>query len=238
MLAVPTKPKVSVEQFTAEVTKAAARSIEFGSMPSNTVELGYTDFKHTGSILIQLRDGLPEDVRESVIAHELGHVMLRNRHLSPVASLSAAGQKRTRNFMVSTVETLKGCYEEPLADLEAKKRGFRPDLINDFVAAEMKNETMFDLENKRKLEDFAWNYEAVFLYCFELRPHTFKASDIEQQFAIEPEIGTKLKRLKRSLGVSGCDTSITCFERTKRLRDLAGFSELILLENPRTGKME
>lgn len=174
----------NVDQFAKEAENAVGRQVDFAPMPSNRVELGYTDFDHTGSVLIEVRDGLPPEVVENVKAHELGHVILLKRRLHADAYLSQTGMKRDRTFMVTTVETLVSCYEDPLADAEAKKRGFHPELMNDYVAQKTARVTMFDIEKKRRIDDLMWNYQAMFLYCFELRPHTFKNTELEQRFAI------------------------------------------------------
>jgi hypothetical protein len=228
----------NIDLFIQEAERIIGRSVRVDEMPSTRVELGYTTFDNPSYVWIQIQAGLPDNLRENVLAHELGHVVLRPRGFSSAGGLTEAGKKRDRTFMMATAEVIANCYQDPLADAEAAKRGFHPEAIGDYIAETVKKETLFDIANKKKTDDLAFDYEAAFLYCIGLRPHRFHSKELEAQFAIEPAIGEKLRKLKRELGQQGCGNPQNCFEKAKRLRDLAGFSGLIQLRNPTTQQLQ
>ena len=206
-------------------------------MPQNSVELGFTTWDQASEIIIRIRGGLPGRLQEDVMAHELGHILLRARGFhGGTGGLTPAGRGRNRAFMMVAAELLSNCYEDPLADAEATKHGFHPERISDYIAKAQV--TMFDINQMEKVDELWPNYQGLYQYCIELRPHTFKESDFEHKFAIEPKIRQLQKKLTRELGVSRCKSPGDCFDRSKRLRDAAGFGGLITMADPKTGQQE
>jgi len=228
-----------MESYLDEAQKAIRRPIRVSEMPDTRVELGLTTVK-PDEVLIQIQNGLPHDLRDDVLAHELGHVLLRARGFhGGRGGLTQAGMNRNRTFMMVTAETISNCYEDPLADAEATKHGFHPERIGDFIASGVEQQaTMFDIYAREKDDELWPNYEATYLYCIELRPHMFKESELEQKFAVEPKIGKLKHKLTKELGASRCRSPRECFERSKHLRDVAGFGGLITLSDPISGVQE
>jgi hypothetical protein len=231
-----------IESYLNEAQKAIQRPIRVVEMPmpENSTDIGLTTWDHAPDILIRIRGGLPDHLWDDVMAHELGHILLRARGFhGGLEGLTQAALGRNQPFMKAAADLASNCYEDPLADAEATKHGFHPERISDYIANGVEQYvTMFDI-NAREKEDALWpNYQGLYQYCLELRSHTFNESEFEQKFAIEPRIRKLQKKLTKELGVSKCKTPKECFEKSKRLRDAAGFGGLITLGDPKTGKQE
>jgi hypothetical protein len=227
-----------IDSYLSEAQQRIGRPIHVTQMPESDPELGLTTVK-VDEVVIQIRRGLTGEFEDDVLAHELGHVLLRSRGFHGGFRGITAGRQRNRTFMAEAAAIISNCYEDPLADAEAKKHGFHPERISDHIAVEVERKATPTGIKVMMQQDELWpNYESVYLYCLELRPHTFKEEQLERKFASEPRIQQAKRVLTEDLGTSPCQTSEDCFEREKRLRDWAGFRGLITIVNPKTGQEE
>jgi hypothetical protein len=226
--------QTSLESFQRDAEKALGRTItitETDDVGSNNGET-YCD---RDPVLIRVRPGLVEDLRQQVLAHELGHAILCGRGIFSV-TVSTDGPSSIAGSIGARVGS---CYIDPLADAEAEKRGFKPAQTVDEILRKSLS------HSKKEFRDFLENYKelavdsiTLAIYCTDLRPHSFQISEMEASVSGESDVMTKLQALRRDFGKPKCFDGSSCFVLTKRLRDELALQKLVVVKNPTTGLFE
>ncbi len=117
--------QTSIESFQREAEKALGRPISI----SETNELGVNNgetYCDLNPVLIKIRSELDANLRQQALAHELGHALICGRGILSVTK-SIPSTDGALSIVVTGISSAIGsCYIDPLADAEAKKRGFSP----------------------------------------------------------------------------------------------------------------
>lgn len=233
------RPHTSLDSFKREAESALGVPIQIIESSKTGGALGET-FCAKDSVLIVIERGLAEDLRDPVIAHELGHALLCARGIRTVAKLTDQGTLHGSEGLLTGFEAIiASCYIDPLADAEAQRRGFDVAKTVDEFAHRIRGHTAQDFSDSIKEFGNLWiRYFAAGIYCAGLRPHTFQMKVLEQFLASEPSIVIQLDEYRRVLGAPKCNDKLTCFRLTKRLRDEAKVGTYIRIENPVTHSFE
>jgi hypothetical protein len=186
-------------------------------------------------VLIKVRFGLSENLRQEVLAHELGHALVCGRGIFSFTHSSDDPLSIER----SLGSGIASCYIDPLADAEAEKRGFKPVQTVDEIRRKSLSHSKEDFrEFLKNYKELAVDFITLAIYCTDLRPHSFQISEMEAPVSGEPEVMVKLQALRRGLGKPKCFDSGSCFVLTKRLRDELALQKLVTVKNPTTGLFE
>lgn len=217
------------------VMKVASKPIVFDSridLPGNG---GVTQY-FADKITISVAAHYQRDELQQVLAHEFGHVLLHEKGYSSVYQVHFDSATGTLVQVIG--RKLVSCYLDERIDHDNKLVGFKPELVNDIIPKRDATATMFDIEQGRAPSPELWDrYMGMSFYCESLTPHTYDQGKLMARFASYPTIRAtflKLKKLPHRL----CASPMQCFEDTKRLRDNAGFSGVVEIENPKTKQLE
>jgi hypothetical protein len=216
------------------------RIVEFEGQGSPQYS-GETKLDDPTEILIRISRNLPRETAENNLIHELFHVILFKEGFRFTAgSFRFAQAGDTGPLYAAIAKQLTNCFVDPLVDVRMLKRGLRPDLVTQLTAGGLASTKESDLiTSSRSTLSIPWTSGvALQLYCVSLRPGRFRMSDVERSFAGVPAVLEAEHDFARAMGDPHCDTPGSCFERMKRLRDVAGMKEEIGLMNPGTGRYE
>jgi hypothetical protein len=215
--------------------------------PSNPAAFqGRTQYR-TDEIEISVASGVSKSYDEALLAHELFHVILRNKGfnagvgLAPGYVIPGVSASDTVRYFGPIETFVNSCFPDELIDRETAKRGFRPALLTDLQAKEALTGMKEMADHRISIsETLAQSGNAVNLFCLGLRhPSSIQAID-KLADALSPEIAKTERALRRQFTGSRChfDDPKGCYALTIRLRDAAGFKGMIALKNPSTSKWE
>ena len=221
-----------LEKLFKEVKTRSRHKVRFTKLRGEAIReklMGRTTFC-SDEIVVQLAPLTSKEQRENVIAHELFHIILQSEGF-----IRATAVPKGDLFLSAVASTLSSCVEDALIDRRMKAAGFRPEVISDVQAKEMMGPYRFP-DSTVQDEGFQ-KHAALRLYCFCFRMSRVSIAEIEARTSqLHPAIVRHARELRDRLGIRRCDDPTSCFDNTKRLRDLMGYP--IWLENPLTGKFE
>lgn len=224
------------------------RVTTYSPRPSNPASFqGQTRGYDSDEIEIHVASGVSKSYDESLLAHELFHVVLHNKGFNP-------GVKLAPGYVIPGLSTtdsdrnlapigtwVNSCFPDELIDRETAKRGFTPFLLTELEAKETLTGLQQLVDQRISIsDDLAQKGNAVNLFCLGLRrPSSIEAID-KLSAALSPEILRTEKALRRKFAGDRChfDDAKHCYALTVLLRDAAGFKGMIALKNPSTFKWE
>jgi hypothetical protein len=229
--------KESLDSFKADAERALGIPVRIVETDQTGTAMGQT-FCETQEVLIQIQPGLETELHKQVLAHELGHAILCATGIRTYLKPTQRGSALSATILPLIAE-IGSCYIDPLADAEAKRRGFSPDVAVSELVRRTKKHTPEEVHTfVATFGDRAIDFSGVALYCTELRPHSFPMRDLSETFSVEPRINEKFQNLKKVLGMPGCSDATSCFLLTKHLRDTLSLQDLILIKNPQSGSYQ
>jgi hypothetical protein len=227
-----------LESFKREAENALGNKIEVIESESTGSDNGQTLCDRT-SAKILIRRGLPDDLKEQVLAHEIGHALLCARGLGGFSySTDFARATRVEGVSAALGSLIQSCYIDPLADAEAARRHLKTEKTTEAVFEKTRSHTKKEIHESVSKGELYATVPAVSIYCVDLLPHSFPISEVESIFADEPSVISKLQKLRHDLGKPECSDARTCFTLTKKLRDDLELKQWIVLKNPETGTLE
>ena len=220
--------QATIDSFKAEVEASLNAQIEITESIAPGGDMGET-YCQVRPVAIRLEANLPAELREAVLSHELGHAILCARGIYILDALTDDAKRNPHaDLLGAFTGAMASCYIDPLADAEAEKRGFRPNLTVDEIARRTEMHTRHQISDAVKAGgELQVRFIAMALYCTELRPHSFRMQDLEQHLVVEPMIIETFHKYQRDLGSPTCSDWTSCFALTKRLRDELGLSQQI-----------
>ena len=228
-----------LESFQLDAEKALGKRIVITESDKTGIANGQT-FCDQDPIAIVLRSGLLPDLKDQVLAHELGHAILCSRGIAIFSySTEEVGAKGLSEIVGLLGSTIGSCYIDPLADAEAERRGFRPETAVDALLKKTASHTKDEIhEAIARYGELSSALPAIAVYCSELRPHNFSMQEVEKVFADEPSVMSKLQALRKDIGRVRCDDSMSCYALTRRLRDECALGKYLRLSNPSSRVLE
>jgi hypothetical protein len=240
LTAILSLPESPLQKFQREAEQVLGKPIQIVEVTDNMgVNTGQT-FCDENPVVIKLLATLDPGTKEQVLAHELGHSILCARGFLSGGFITDKA-KDTGVWGVTSMLTVMigSCYLDPLVDAEAERHGFKTDKLEESFFRTVKGHSREEVHQwVQKYGELSSALTAIGLYCADLRPHAFTISELEDVYANEPKVMTKLQALKRDLGKPQCSDAVSCFVLTKRLRNELGLQSLIFLRNPQTGALE
>jgi hypothetical protein len=164
------------------------------------------------------------DLREAVLAHELGHALICATGITTDVRLTPTGRTLDAAGLLLNLSILVGsCYIDPAADATARSHGFDPTIAADSLFDKvMAHPTSDWIESLRNLGPFWPRYAATVLYCGEIRKHTRSSVHVENRFGVVPDVLSDLRQYKQTLGTPECHEANECVRLTIALRDAVG----------------
>lgn len=202
---------------------------------------GGTDcINYPGQYIIAINETLDTSWQQVVLAHELGHA-----YLCAAKKFRAAGSRVTKKgepypeSMMDANRTLLGsCLVEPLADREARKRGFNPSITVDRSANAFSIPSVVIREGYEQYGALASSSDALDIFCRENRRHAFNEKALEDKSFMDLGFAAALKKIKTGMRGRTCDSSDSCYRLQKELRHYAGLDGYIEFQNPHSGFWE
>jgi hypothetical protein len=243
----PSKPKLSaqqrLEQFRSEVENINGKQVVIHLVDQESN--GSSDCRNPHQIDIYMNRRLEQDQEwhDVVLAHELGHAYLCGKGITApnwesTFKAHLMFDRVDPNFIRAIMGILSSCYQDRLADAEATKRGFDPSVSVDNTATKIITPKSVIVESKKTDGPLYSRYLAAAAYCHEKRNHSFNVAQFEEPSTADPDFRPALENLKKNLRGVSCATADSCYEAEKKLRDIGGFKEYVLLINPKTGALE
>lgn len=228
----------TIEAFKSEAEHALGKSIAIEDGEAGTY-LGLT-YCDRNPVLIVTEPGMRGDLREAVLAHELGHAFICATGITTDVRLTAAGKAQDGGGLLSNLTILVGsCYIDPVADATARSHGVDPTLAADSLWATLFAHPTSDwMEASQNLGPFWPKYAAAVLYCGELRKHTRSSAEVENRFGVVPDVLDNLRSYKRTLGMPECHDANECISLTMTLRDTVGLQGMAVVKVPGTNRYQ
>jgi hypothetical protein len=237
----PSKTKLTdaqrLQRFQEEVEKLTGKKVVISDGGTGG-HSGGTDCRKDSQIDIYIKTSLTAEERTSTLSHEPGHAYLCGKGFVNYSFAESSGYDK--GLLAATESVIVSCYFDPLADREARKRGFDPSVSFNRAAVRDSATPPEIIQNNLNVLGPTWGkYMAVTLFCLEHRRHTFDNARYESAFVAHEEVSRVLARLKRNLGrAPQCDQPSSCYTAAKRLRDEAGLADIIAIKSPSTGSYE
>jgi hypothetical protein len=237
LVAVPAQTPIDLFQQEAETS--LGRPIRILESDEMGMSNGQT-FCDQNPVLIKLRKGLEPGLRDQILAHELGHALLCARGiLTHSRNTDTATEEGISGIVGALGSTIGSCYIDPLADAEARRRGFKADKRVEQLLRKVGSHTKEEIHYAvNRFGDLSAELSAIAIYCSELDYQSLPISEIEKVYESEPSVIMKLQALRRDLGRPHCSDGASCFTLTKRLRDEFGLGRLIVIWNSGTSNFE
>jgi hypothetical protein len=179
--------------------------------------------------------------RESLIAHELFHIVLKNEHIDvmPAVDTSIVGLSGNNHVFFGTVATdISSCVIHGLLDKRMARLGFKPDvLLRHQSEALLHPHVLPEIANGRGFQMLA----GLRLFCFlaEVKSLPAKASATIPVSAIKagaynlnPLILANEQKLEDDVGSLDCDSSESCFRKALAIRDATGYVNEVKIQDP------
>lgn len=223
--------------FKRDAEKAIKKTVKIVSDKNIVLYGGLTDCD-SDPVLIRIGTNYKPEVRELLLAHELGHVILCGRKMFRMAPLSPSSPTLAQAILTGLSAEIGSCYVDPLADAEAEKHGFK---VRELDALSVEYMTHYPKsEIKSSLDKFSYyarDYSALSIYCMEVRAGR-PLPELERFFAEQPEILERLTNLRNRMGTPTCHDEWSCYAISRQLRDEFYWAKYVLMTNPTTGKVE
>lgn len=221
-----------------EAKKAEPDQIRFSQLSPGSPNTGLTTYKD-GSIEVTVECGGPEETTESLLAHELFHIILRRQGFPFAVGALKTGSGWEDRVLRQVGVVLLSCYSDPLIDDLIAQRGFSPRLTTRQKLPALKAQARSSEPNPITKHELWRKYAVLDSYCFSLRQRDDPMSEIFDAYKGHyPSAERDTEELARRVGRTRCEEAQTCVELTKKLRDAAGFKSVVLIENPFSGKLE
>jgi hypothetical protein len=175
---------------------------------------------------------------EDLLAHELGHVLLRQRGLS----MEVAVVRSQSPFFQALATSISSAVEDFLIAKMMLEKGFRPQVVWEHLAQNLLHPQPISPEIKRG-DGFQRAAGLRLFAALDLRKLFEKDVVITSEqleaaaAALNPGIVLYERAYFKALGTLDCTDVLTCFNKTSQLRDIVGFSQ-IAIRNPSTKKFE
>lgn len=228
-----------LDSFKHEAETALRGRIEIVESEDIGISNGQT-YCDRSPIRIVIRAGLAPDLKEQVLAHEIGHALLCSRGIVIFSySSDAAKAEGVEGISAALGSAIASCFIDPLADAEASKRGLKTEMTTEALLQKARSHTKEEIhQGVSRFGELSSSLPAIAIYCSDLLPHSFPISDMERVFAGEPSVISRLQELRRVLGKPKCRDAPSCFILAKKLRDEFELRRFVLLRNPKTGTLE
>lgn len=227
-----------LDSFRREAEKALGNKIEVVESESTGINNGETHCDTTATRIVT-RAGLPWDLKEQVLAHEIAHALLCSRGIVVFSySTDFARTSGVEGVSAAIGSAIGSCYIDPLADAEAARRHLRTEKTTEALLQKARSHTKKEIHEAVSMGELYATLPAVAIYCTDLLPHSFPISEMESLFADEPSVILKLQKLRHDLRQPKCTDARTCFHLAKKLRDDLELRQWIVLKNPETGALE
>ena len=199
---------------------------------------------------ITVTSGISPDYDDSVLAHELFHVILNVKGFAGgalpvpgvdagIPTLNQAQRAQLPQALMLTATTINSCFNDQLIDRETLKRGFQPKLLLD----KERDQTLqmavgFEPNEGDEWPDVIKKGTAVLVFC---ESHRMSATSSKQYLAaLKPKYGKTVfdheKALEAKFRGQRCQINdpTGCYALTLQLRDTAHLKGVIRLRNPQT----
>jgi hypothetical protein len=183
--------------------------------------------------VIRVITGTP-DYEDALLSHELFHIILNTRAFTGMAFTDhLSGYADKFGYDVNF------CLSDDLIDRETRKRGFNPQLLQDLAMDWQRQALSQPLPANTVIDQKAM---AVENFCFERR----LSPELRRKFekAARLKEGVPIVRSTRKLlsQFQGKQCVINdpenCYHLTLKLRDAAGYHDIISIRNRRTGEID
>ncbi len=206
---------------------------------------GHTNYEER-QIVVTAGMGVSPEYDEAILAHELFHVVLNNKHFAAGAKPvpytlqnNGKGRDLVDEALPTIASGLNSCFSDELIDREMMKHGFRPQLL---LEREI-NETVQGANGFEPNEGDSWpdlvrHGQAMIFFCLAKRIPIQSMRDLEKK--LRPIDGSTILDLEHKLIArfrgQKCqiDKPTACYKLTLQLRDAAGLKGIIVLRNPAT----
>jgi hypothetical protein len=186
-------------------------------------------------ITIHITPGLSDQLTETLVAHELFHIVLlkqgwptQGKHLFLPKEIDKT--QKHDEVLKDAEMGLMSCYPDALIDKWMLARGFEPSSLN-------RREYELTIQQAAKETEtfplYFRNYVALINYCLSIRARDFQMEDIFNAYQqADPSMKKQQASLEQQLGKSiKCNDVSSCLEATKALRRAAGFQAQIYFLN-------
>jgi hypothetical protein len=205
------------------VADSTGFQISFDTLAPDSEYAGLTDFVDD-KISIKIREGLPPELRESVLAHELFHTQLR------IEGFPTTFLRGPDPFLERLSLAILDCVSHQVIDRRMKAAGFKPEMVWQLKVEGIKKQ-LFTVDPRNT--GFQ-RLNGLELFCLSQHVDAGSTKEVEDALnKVQPAIVEYAHSLRNHFGGRSCDDPETCFELAKELRDTIGFKE-IKLGNPKT----
>jgi hypothetical protein len=221
----------------AQVQRKNAVPIRFTRSDLSTPNLvGQTSF-YAHETVVKYAD-ISGALLENVLAHELGHILLRQQGIS-----IDAGIRGPRNeFLQALCDSISSAAEDFLIVKMMLGRGFRPQILWEHSAQNLLHPHNIPPEIARG-DGFQRHaglrlFDALDERRLLGRRVTITSEQLEAAaVALNPGIVRYEHKYFDAVETLDCTDAASCFATTKRIRDAVGFANIVI-KNPSTGNFE
>ena len=240
-----------IQALLKEAQSGKSQPIEIHVVPSSLdpFHQGHTDGMGTDHVVINVAAGPSRDYDDTLLAHELFHVILYNRGFTagtiPERSYQIRGidsqQSATAvNRMASTVSS---CFPDELIDREMVKRGFKPKMLVDTeikkTSEQLVNFAPGEIESS---PETIKNGQALLSFCLAKRASAQSMHAFEKKFRpiIGPSILEKENNLLMRFRGKRCEINdpAGCHKLIVQLRDAAGMKGIVYVGDMRKQQLQ